>query len=196
MDGSLIVILGFPILYITGSLRQGAASLNVKGTAFVLYFACTAALMLLPAVRISQGFALGFAGLFYCFAPLALIIRLRSFPVGVPVAAALCVLFSCAEELIWGDYTIRFLPYLEGGVIAATALVCLGRSRAAVYAPVLAGLYEMASHTVRIISGTDATPWLTGICAASVAIAVSFFASTVRLRQPRIVRHTSRHAET
>ncbi len=195
MDGSLIVILGFPVLYLTGSFRRAAATLNVKGSVFVLYFACTAALLLLPAVRISQGFALGFAGLFYCFAPLGLMIRQRNFPVGLPVAATLCVLFSCAEELIWGDYTIRFLPYVEGLVIAVTALVCIGR-RAAVFTPVLAGIFEAAAHTVRLISGTDATPWLSGICAASVAIAVSFLIGTVRVRQPHVARHASRHAET
>lgn len=195
MDGSLIVILGFPVLYLTGNLRRGTECLNVKGSAFVLYFACTAALLLLPAVWVTQGFALSFGGLFYCFAPLALIISQRDFPVGLPIAMALCVLFSCAEELIWGDYTIRFLPYAEGVVIAITALVCLGH-RAAVFAPVLAGLFEAAAHTVRLISGTDATPWLSGICAASVAIAVSYFVGTVRLRAPYIARHTSRHAET
>jgi hypothetical protein len=199
MDGSLIVILGFPILYITGSLRQTAAFLHVRGAVFVLYFACTAALLLLPEVRIATNFSLSFAGLFYCFAPLALIISQRDLPMGLPVAASLCVLFSCAEELIWGDYTIQFLPYIEGIIIAITALGCLGR-RTAIFAPVLAGLYEAAAHTVRLISGMDATAWLSGICAASVAIAVSFLAGAVRLRQPHIARHApqpaSRRAET
>ena len=199
MDGSLIVILGFPVLYITGSLHRAADYLRVSGTTFVMYFACTAALMLLPAVRVAENFSLGFAGLFYCFAPVAILIQYREFPAGLPVAAALCVLFSCAEELIWGDYTISYLPYIEGVVIAATALVCIGR-RAALFAPVLAGLFEAAAHTVRLISGMDATAWLSGVCAASVAIAVSFVAGAVRLRQPRPGRHAvrsaSRHAET
>jgi hypothetical protein len=199
MDGSLIVIVGFPILYLTGSLHKAAAYLNVRGAAFVLYFACTAALLLLPEVRVADRLAVNFAGLFFCFAPVAMASRLREFPVGLPVAATLCVLLSCMEELICGDYTIYFLPYMEGGVIAVVALVCLGR-RAALFAPALAGLFEAAAHTVRLISGMDGHAWMSGICAASVAIAVSFFAGAVRLRAPQAGRHvrhrTTRHAET
>jgi hypothetical protein len=192
MDGSLIVLLGFPVLYLTGSLHRTASTLKVSGGAFVLYFACTAALLLLPTVRVAGRFSLCFAGLFYCFAPIAALIRRRDFPVGLPVAAALCVLFSCVEELLWGDYTISFLPYAEGVVIAVTALLCIGR-RAALFAPLLAGLYEVTAHIVRIVSGVDATAWLSGICATSVAIAISFVASMVLLHQPH---HVPRHAET
>jgi hypothetical protein len=195
MDGSLIVLLGFPVLYITGSLHKAAAFLKVSGKAFVLYFACTLALLLLPTVRIAENFSLNFAGLFYCFAPVALIIRQRYFPPGVPVAGALCVLVACIAELIWGDYTLTFLPYAEGVAVALLALICVGR-RAAVFAPVLAGIFEAATHTVRLISGMDPTPWLSGVCAASVALAVCFFAGTFRLQLPRLQRSTSRHAET
>jgi hypothetical protein len=195
MDGSLIVILGFPVLYLTGSLRKAAAPLKVSAASFALYFLCTAALLLLPAVRVASGFSICFAGVFFCFAPVAALIRQRSFPVGLPVAAALCVLLSCVEEMIWGDFTIAFLPYVEGAAIALAALLCTGR-RAALFAPLLSGLYEAAAHVVRIVSGMDATPWSSGICATSVAIAVSFFAAAVLLRQPRRVARHARHAET
>lgn len=199
MDGSLIVILGFPALYITGSLHKAAALLKVKGVTFVLYFLCTAALLLLPRLRVANNFSVNFAGLFYCFAPVALIVSQRKFPVGLPVAAALCVLASCIEELVWGDYTISYLPYIEGTAIAIIALSCLGR-RAALFAPVLAGVYEASAHTVRLITGLDTTAWLSGICAASVAIALSFFACAVRLRRPQkahyVPRHASQHAQT
>ncbi len=199
MDGSLIVILGMPVLYATGSLRSAAAFLKIRGAAFMLYFMCTAALLLLPEVRITGSISVSFAGLFYCFAPVAMIAVQREFPMGLPVAAALCVLLSCLEELLWGDYTVTCLPYIEGAVIALTALLCVGR-RAALFAPVLAGIYEASAHTVRLITGLDATAWFSGICAASVAIAVSFIVGAVRLRRPfkarYIPRHASRHAET
>jgi len=194
MDGSLIVILGFPVLYLTGSLHKAAEPLWISGKTFVLYFMCTAALLLLPTVRVADGFSLCFAGLFYCLAPIAILIRQRDFPVGLPVAAALCVLLSCVAELVWGDYTITFLPYAEGAAIAVAALVCTGR-RAPLYAPLLAGLYEIASHVVRLVSGVDTTAWLSGICAASTAIGVSFAVSALLSRQPRMGRHV-RHAET
>jgi len=195
MDGSLIVILGFPVLYLTGSLRKAAEPLWVSGRAFVLYFLCTAALLLLPAVRVADRFSLCFAGLFYCLAPASALIRQRDFPAGLPVAAALCVLLSCVEELVWGDYTIVFLPYAEGAAIAAAALACTGR-RAPLYAPLLAGLYEAAAHIVRLVSGVDTTAWLSGICAASVAIGISFAISALLLRQPRRTARHARHAET
>ena len=195
MDGSLIVILGFPVLYLTGSLHKAAAPLRLSASSFALYFLCTAALMLLPTVRVTNGFSICFAGLFYCFAPVAALIRQRDFPVGLPVAAALCVLFSCVEEMVWGDYTIPFLPYAEGAVIAVTALLCTGR-RATLFAPILAGLFEAAGHVVRLISGADPYAWLSGICATSIAIAVSFFASALLFRQPRRAARHARHAET
>ncbi len=196
MDGSLIVILGLPVLYLTGSLRRAAEPFCVSGTTFVLYFICTAALMLLPTVRVTNGFSLCFAGLFYCFAPVAALIRQRDFPTGLPVAAALCVLFSCLEELIWGDYTITFLPYAEGAAIAVAALICIGR-RAALFAPILAGLYEAAGHIVRIVSGVDSSAWLSGICAVSVAVGICFAVSALlALRHPRRVGRHERHAET
>ncbi len=173
MDGSLIVILGFPVLYLTGSLRRAAAFLDVGGAAFVLYFLCTAALLLLPKVRVAQNFAINFAGLFYCFAPIGMEVRQREFPIG--------------------------LPYAEGALVALIALLCIGR-RAALFAPVLAGFYEAAAHTVRLISGLDTAAWMSGVCAASVAIAVCFFAGAVRLPSPgkarRVSRRASRHAET
>jgi hypothetical protein len=126
-------------------------------------------------------------------------VRQREFPIGLPVAATLCVLFSCTEELIWGDYTLPFLPYAEGALVALIALLCIGR-RAALFAPVLAGFYEAAAHTVRLISGLDTAAWMSGVCAASVAIAVCFFAGAVRLPSPgkarRVSRRASRHAET
>jgi hypothetical protein len=50
MDISFIVILGLPVLYVTGSLKKIVKNAGIGGAAFVLYFACTAALSFVPVV--------------------------------------------------------------------------------------------------------------------------------------------------
>ena len=77
-DGRIVdCATGVPVLYLTGSLKRAAAKLGVKGSAFVLYFALTAALMLLPVISVSYAFSICLAGIFYCFAPVAILIRQR-----------------------------------------------------------------------------------------------------------------------
>ena len=38
MDVSLIVLLGLPVLYLTGNLRKAVSSAGIRGNVFVMYF--------------------------------------------------------------------------------------------------------------------------------------------------------------
>ena len=79
MDISLIVLIGFPVLYLTGSLRKAAAAAGIRGIQFVLYFVIATLFSLAPRIPILPGLSLDLTGLFMCVAPVVYIFYHRGY---------------------------------------------------------------------------------------------------------------------
>jgi hypothetical protein len=76
MDFSLIALIGFPVLYLTGNLRKAVASAGIRGIVFVLYFIISALLSLIPRIGLFPWISLDLAGLFMGVAPAVYIIQI------------------------------------------------------------------------------------------------------------------------
>jgi len=142
MNISFIVILGLPILYLTGSLRKMVANANLGGVCFVMYFVCTAALSFVPIVRITQDISINLSGAFFCTAPAVYLAVKKDYDYKFFIPCVLITLMSIASAFLLNSYTLPYLPYLVSTIVVIIAIVFFN-ARAPIYAPVLIGLYNI-----------------------------------------------------
>jgi len=183
MSISLIVMLGLPVLYLTGSLRKSVSAMRIGGKAFVSYFLVGAALSLLPVIPLLPGLHINIAGAFLCVAPVIYLAHRKDMDFRFLLAAMLTVLLSVSAYYLLASFTLPYLQPLTGAAVAFLALACLG-SRATPRAPVLAAAYGISENIMALLTGQVRTMRLFDVpelailcfffCFALSAIAVFF----------------------
>ncbi|MDD5018096.1 MAG: hypothetical protein PHO15_08380 [Eubacteriales bacterium] len=186
MDISMIIVLGLPVLYATGSLKKIVANTGVGGRCFVLYFVCTAALSFLPAVTITQNVSLNLAGTFFCIAPAVYLTLIKAYTCRFYIAFVLTTFVSVVSSLIF-TYTPAYLPYLVIGIVSIGALIFF-KARAPVFAPVLTGVFSVAGSMMQLCTDMYMTPWLDSLGTASVSLVICLVAAYL------VTRRRGRHA--
>lgn len=177
MDISFIVILGLPVLYLTGSLKKIVGNLGLSGLCFVMYFAITAALSLIPEIKLTQGMKLSIDGAFFSIAPAIYLIAKKRYTYKYYLAFVLTTLFSVAVSFFSNLYTLPYIPYIISAVIAITAVLCF-KSGAPVFAPVMMGVYGIAGGCMELLSGMDNSITLFGgLGMTSLSTAICLFAA-------------------
>jgi hypothetical protein len=177
MDISFIVILGLPVLYVTGSLKKIVKNAGIGGAAFVLYFAITAALSFIPAAELIQGICVNPAGAFFCIAPAVYLAIKKRYTYIYYLAVVITTLFAVAVSFFTNTYTLPYLSYIVVLVIAAAAVVCF-KTNAPLFAPVMMGVYGVAGRFMELFGGmNDSVTLFTGIGTISLCAAVCLFAS-------------------
>ncbi len=183
MDISFIVILGLPVLYVTGSLKKIVKNAGVGGAAFVLYFACTAALSFVPVLKLMQGIKIDISGAFFCVAPAVYLAVKKRYSYRYYLAFVLTTLFAVAVSFFTNTNTLPYLPYLVVLVISIAAVLCFKRS-APLFAPVMMGVYGIASGLMQLFAGMDDSITLfSGIGMISLSAALCLFAAYPLSRQ-------------
>jgi hypothetical protein len=183
MSISFIVILGMPVLFLTGSLKKIVYYTGAGGLVFLLYFACTAGLSFIPVVRIAQGLRFSPAGAFFCVAPAIYLALKRQFTYGFYLGLVLAVLFAVALSFFSNTYAMPYIIYIAGFAAAVAASVCF-KSKGALFAPVMIGVYGAAGGLMQLFSGMDNSFTLFGnIDIMSLCMALSLFISY--LTRPR-----------
>lgn len=184
MDISFIVIIGLPVLYVTGSLRKIVKNAGVSGAAFVLYFAITAALSFLPVIRLIEGIRLSLAGAFFCIAPAIYLAVKRRYTYIYYLAVVVTTLFAVAISFFTNTYTLPYLQYIVVIAITIAAVVCF-KSNAPLFAPVMMGVYGVAGGFMELFGGMDDSITLfAGIGMISLCAAFCLFTSYL-LTKPR-----------
>ena len=182
MEYWMIILIGLPVLYMTGSLRKSVTNAGVSSAAFVLFFLCAAVLTLLGPVRVAKNISINIAGAFVCLAPMAYLVSKKRLHYSFFVAAVFVLAAGATAVLLRGSYTIAFLPYLVGVVIVAAALMS-GRVYAPVYAPALMGVYTIVSCGIETgIRAVGRVVWFDCIGVAMVSICVCLIASYTLVR--------------
>jgi hypothetical protein len=193
MDISFIIILGLPVLYVTGSLKKIVKNAGVGGVAFVLYFVCTAALSFIPVIRLMQFMKINVAGAFFCIAPAVYLAVKRRYTYRYYLAFVLTTLFAVAVSFFTNTYTLPYLPYIVVLVITIAAVICFKRS-APLFAPVMMGVYGIASGFMQLFAGMDDTITLfSSIGMISLCSVLCLFAA-YPISRPR-GRHAPRRQE-
>ena len=181
MNASLIVMLGLPVLYVTGSLRKAVAGAKVSGLCFVLYFVCATLLSLVPAIRVAQNVTVDIDGVFVCFAPAVYLLVKGRYNYKLHITAALMALIAVAATFFFGAYTVPYLPYSIGLVISMIAALVF-RAEAPVFAPVLIGLYSAAENTMIMLTGTGTARWFHDVEMVALSVVVCIFVAVLAAR--------------
>ncbi len=185
MDISLIVLLGMPILYLTGNLRKAVAAAGIRGNVFVLYFVIAILLSLIPVIRIFPWVSISISGAFLCIAPAVYIALQGGFSYRFFLAASLTVLLSISAFFISNTLTLPYLAPVLWLAVSAVAVLCHGR-RAAEYAPVLAGLFGMADSVMALLADIVRTVVLFNVSAlATLCFAICLCAAFFSFRPRR-----------
>ncbi len=181
MSISFIVMVGLPVLYLTGSLRKATRAAGLGGTAFVLYFIICTVLSIVPVVKIIGGVSFSVAGAFLCIAPVFYLIYQKEFTFRFCLASAIAVLISVSASFVSISYTVT---YLSAALIFSVSLLSLlfMKGKAPIFAPVLIGIYSIAEDIMALLTGTMRTVTafnVTDIAAISfvVCFAVSYIIS-------------------
>ena len=198
MDISFIVILGLPVLYLTGSLKKIVENTGLSRMCFVMYFAVTAALSLIPELRLTAGMRLNVSGAFFCMSPAIYLVIKKQYTYKHYLACVLTTLFSVALSFVSNMYTMQYLPYIISFVLAVTAALCF-KAGAPVFAPVMMGIYGIAGGCMQLLSGMDNSIVLfggLGITSLSTAICLlfSYIVARPRGKNPRSLRGLKPHA--
>ncbi len=156
MSISLIVIVGLPVLYLTGSLRKATSAARLGGTAFVLYFIICALLSVVPIVTVTNGISVCAAGAFLCVAPVFYIIYQKGFTFRFYLASAITVLLSVSASFVSISYTVTYLSAVLIFFVSLIALLFM-EGRAPLYAPVLIGIYSIAEDIMALLTDTVRT---------------------------------------
>jgi len=153
MSISLIVMVGLPVLYLTGSLRKATSAAGVSGTVFVLYFIICTLLSIVPIVTVANGVSVCVAGAFLCIAPVFYLIIQKEFTFRFYLASAITVLLSVSACFISISYTVT---YLSAALIFLVSLIALlfMKGRAPLFAPVLIGIYNIAEDIMALLTDT------------------------------------------
>jgi hypothetical protein len=151
MDISLIVLIGFPVLYLTGSLRKAVAAAGIRGVVFVLYFTIASILSLVPRIQLLPWVSLDLAGVFMSVAPAVYVLRQHGYSFHFFLAASITILLSVTAYFVTNTLTLPYLSPFLGFAVSAVAALCHGR-RAPEYAPVLAGLFGLGDSAMALLS--------------------------------------------
>ena len=190
MDISLIVNLGLPVLVVTGSLHHIIANAGLGKKSVVLFFVLAAALSLLPDIRIAGSVWLCTAGLWFCVAPAVYLVLKRAYAFRFFIVFSLSALFGILFAFVEGAYAVPYMSAAAGGLIVLTALIGGGR-KAAVYAPVLVGVFFVVRSTAAATAGISQNMVLfADIGMAALSTAACLFAAYLIYR-PR-GRHEKR----
>lgn len=152
MSISSIVMLGLPVLYLTGSLRKAAAAAGIGGAAFVLYFIMGGLLCLIPEYAVLSGISVCPAGVFLCLAPAVYLAVKRDYSFHFYLAAMVTVLMSVSASFVSVSYTLTYLPALLSVCVSLLAVLCLKR-RAPLYVPILIAIFGIAENTMTLLTG-------------------------------------------
>lgn len=175
MDISFIVILGLPVLYLTGSLKKIVANTNVSGRSFVLYFVCTAVLSLLPVLNITQNVSINLSGAFFCMAPAVYLAVKKQYNYKILITFAGIAIVAITVSFMFHSYTLPYLKYLISILISIIAIICFKKS-APVYVPVLIGIYSVFRSTMQLfINAYYQNVFFYGIEMISIAIVICLF---------------------
>ena len=185
MDIALIVLIGFPVLYLTGNLRKAVAAAGIRGIHFVLYFLIGLLLSLVPEIRIFPYISSNLSGAFLCFAPAVYIAKQGGYGFRFFLASAITVLLSVTSYFVSNTLTLPYLTPVLGLMVSAVAVMCFGR-RAPENAPVLAGLFGVVDSVMALLSDTAREVVLFDIRAMAVlSFAVCLCAAFFSVRRPR-----------
>lgn len=161
MSISFIVILGLPVLFLTGSLKRIVLNTGVSQLGFILFFFCTAAFSFLPALKIIQTIRINFAGAFFCIAPAVYLAVKRKYSYRYYLVFVLTVLLAVGLSFFVSIYSIPYLQYIVDLVIALAASICF-MPRGPIFAPVMMGVYGIAGGLMQLFSGMDSSIVLFG----------------------------------
>lgn len=187
MDISFIVILGLPILYVTGSLKKIVKNAGINGTAFVLFFVITAVLSMIPIIKVVQGIRINVAGAFFCITPAIYLAVKRRYTYIYYLAAVMTTLFAVAVSFFTNTYTLPYLPYIVVFIITVSAVIFF-KTNAPVFGPVMMGIYGVAGGFMELFGGMDDSVTLfSGIGMISLCAAFCLFVSYIFIR-PRQTR--------
>ena len=151
MSISLVVMLGLPILYLTGSLRKSTSAAGISGACFMFYFVISALLSIFPPVMIGGNIGIVLAGAFMCLAPVVYLIIRRDFTFRFYLAAMVTVLISVTASFVSISYTISFISALLVFTVSLVSLIFL-KNRAPLFAPVLIGIYSLAADIMSLLT--------------------------------------------
>ena len=185
MDISLIVIIGLPVLYLTGNLRKAVAAAGIRGVPFVLYFTIGLLLSLIPSVRIFPWVSLSLAGAFLCIAPAVYVALHDGYGYRFFLASAITVLLSVTSFFVSNTLTLPYLTPVLGLAVSALAMLCFGRC-APKHAPMLAGLFGTADSVMALLSDSARTVVLFDVRAmVLLSFTVCLCAAFFSVRRPR-----------
>ncbi len=151
MSISLVIMLGLPILYLTGSLRKSTSAAGLSGACFVFYFIITALLSVFSPIMIAQNIGISLSGAFMCLAPVVYLIVQRVFTFRFYLAAMVTVLISVTASFVSISYTISFISALLVFSVSLISLIFL-KNRAPLFAPVLIGIYSVAADIMSLLT--------------------------------------------
>lgn len=198
MDISFIVILGLPVLYLTGSLKKVVENTAVSRMCFVMYFGVTAALSLIPELKLTPGMRLNLSGAFFCLSPAIYLVIKKQYTYRHYLTFVLTTLFSVVLSFFSNTYTMPYLPYIVSFALAVTAALCF-KAGAPVFAPVMMGIYGIAGGCMQLLSGMDNSIVLfggLGMTSLSTAICLvfSYIVARPRGKHARTVRRLNNPA--
>lgn len=192
MDMSLIVLIGLPVLYLTGNLKKAVAAAGIRGAVFVLYFVIAVLLSLAPAVYILPNLSVSLSGAFLCIAPAVYIGLQGGYTYRFFLASSLTALLSVSVFFVINTLALPYLSPVPGLAMSAVAILCHGR-RAAEYAPVLAGLFGAVDSIMVLLTDTARAVVLFDVSAmATLSLSVCLLAAFLSLHTRH--RHPARHA--
>ena len=173
MNISFVVILGLPVLYLTGSLRKTVVIAKVSGKCFVLFFVIAAALSFAPVIVVSQDVRFNLSGLFLFLAPAVYLAVKKRYNFRSYVVSLITVLLAVASTFFFNSYSIPYMTYIVSAFAAFAAMVCF-RGAAFTFAPVLVGVYSASESMMRMLSGLfDITTLFDGLEMVSLSIVIS-----------------------
>ncbi len=188
MSITLIVMLGLPVLYLTGNLRKAAAAAGIGGAAFVLYFVVGGLMCLIPVTKLFSTLSVNFAGVFLFAAPAVYLAVKRDYSFRFFLASSITVLISVSASFVSVSYTITYLPAVLCLAVSILSVLCLNR-RAPLYAPVLIGIYGIAEDIMTLLTGSASSVTLFDLIeVTTVSIVICLAASFLIARSKRIAR--------
>jgi hypothetical protein len=190
MDISTIVIIGLPVLILTGSLHRILANAGIGKKAAVLFFLCTAALSLLPSVRVAGDVWIHAEGAFFCVAPAVYLAATKAYSYRFFILFSFVTLLGVLSAFLINSYHLPYFAVVMGAAILIAALILAGAGAPGAVA-VLCGVYSAAQSIVQITTNIASRTVLFGdMSMASVCVAACLFLSYA-LYRPR-GRHEKR----
>ena len=152
MNISTIVIIGLPVLILTGSLHRILANAGIGRRSAVLFFMCTAALSLLPSVRMAEDVWINAEGAFFCIVPAIYLAVTKTYSYRFFILFSFTTLLGVLSAFLISSYQIPFLTAVAGTAILLAALILAG-ARAPGVTVVLCGVYFAVQGIVQITTG-------------------------------------------